>query len=73
MNSTVENCHDSTQNYKSMVSIFCQKSGIVVNTELIELKKSHEIGAVQLMLGQLKAKGIILTGDALHCQKKRQQ
>jgi hypothetical protein len=73
MNSTVENCHDSAQNYKSMVSIFCQKTGMVVNTELIELKKSHEIGAVQFMLGQLKAKGIILTGDALHCQKKRQQ
>ncbi len=71
LNSTVENCHDSQQNYKSMVSLFCEKTGLVRDVEMIELKKSNEIGAVQQMLNRLEDKGIIITADALHCQKKR--
>lgn len=72
MNSTVENCHNSEQNYKCMVSIFCHKTGLVIDTEMIELKKSHEIGAVQKMIERLQDKGITLIGDSLHCQKKQQ-
>ena len=70
LNSTVVNCHDSEQNYKSMVSLFCHKTGLVVDAEMIEMKKSHEIGAAQKMIGRLQVKGITLIGDALHCQKK---
>lgn len=71
LNSTVENCHDSQQNYKTMVSMFCERTGLVRDTEMIELKKSNEIGAAQEMLNRLEDKGIIVTADALHCQKKR--
>ena len=71
MSSTVENCHDSKQSYKSMISLFCAKTGLVSDTEMIELKKTHEIGAAQQMISRLKAKGIIITADALHCQKKQ--
>lgn len=71
LNSTVENCHNSLQNYKSMVSMFCEKTGVVVDAELIEMKKSHEIGAAQLLIGRLGSKGVLITADALHCQKKR--
>lgn len=71
LNSTVENCHNSLQSYKSMVSLFCERTGIVKDAELIELKKSHEIGAAQLLIDRLESKGIILTADALHCQKKQ--
>lgn len=73
MNSTVENSHNSEQSYKSMVSIFCHKTGLVADAEMIEVKKSHEIGAVQHMIGRLQDMGIILIGDALHCQKKLQE
>lgn len=70
LNSTVENCHDSQQNYKSMVSLFCERTGLVKDVEMIELKKSNEIGAAQQMLTRLEDKGIMITADALHCQKK---
>ncbi len=70
LKSTVENSHDASQNYKSMVSLFCEKTGLIKDTEMIELKKNHEIGAAQSLIGRLEAKGIIITTDALHCQKK---
>ena len=70
LNSTVKNCHDSDQNYKAMVSLFCEKTGIVADTELIETKKSHEGGAARAIIERLQGKGIIITMDALHCQKK---
>lgn len=70
LNSTVENSHDASQNYKSMVSLFCERTGLVKDVEMIELKKNHEIGAAQLLIGRLESKGIIITADALHCQKK---
>ena len=72
LNSTVENSHNSEQNFKSMVSLFCHRTGLVADTEMIELKKNHEIGAVQQMIERLQDKGITLIGDALHCQKKQQ-
>lgn len=71
MNSTVEHCHDSRQNYKAMVSLFCERSGLVTDTELIETKKSHEGGAARLIIERLQGKGLVITMDALHCQKKR--
>lgn len=70
LNSTVTNCHDAEQSYKSMVSLFCAKTGMVADAEMIELKKSHEIGAAQQIISRLQAKGIIIIADALHCQKK---
>lgn len=70
LNSTVTNSHNAEQNYKSMVSLFSHKTGLVVDVEMIEIKKSHEIGAVQKMISRLEVKGITLIGDALHCQKK---
>lgn len=71
--STVINEHDSKQNYKSMVSLFCTKKGIVVDTKAIENKKENEGEAARQLIEQCELKGITFTMDALHCQKKRQK
>lgn len=42
MASTVTNSNDSKQNYKSLVSSFCSKKGIVLNSKSFENKKEND-------------------------------
>lgn len=69
--STVTNSNDSKQNYKSMVSLFCNKKGIVINTLSIENKKDNEGQAARDLIQLCELKGVTFTLDALHCQKKQ--
>lgn len=71
--STVSHSNDSEQNFKSMVSIFCSKKGIVVDTESIENKKENEGNAARDLIERCELKGMTFTMDALHCQKKRRK
>ena len=71
--STVTEEHSSRQNYKSMVSMFCDRKGIVINAISIENKKAHEGAAARELIEQCELKGITFTMDALHCQKKRRK
>lgn len=68
--STVTNKHNSEQNYLSMVSMFCSKKGIVIDTQSIENKKEHEGLAARELIAQCELKGVTFTMDAMHCQKK---
>jgi hypothetical protein len=58
------------QNFKSMVSIFSHHSGIVLQSKGFENKVRSEIHCVQDLISQLEQKGMVLTLDAMHCQKK---
>jgi hypothetical protein len=69
--STVTDPHDSKQNFVSLVSMFLQKTGTVVKAARYQSKKTGEIGVVQQLIEQLHVKGIVITLDAMHCQKKR--
>lgn len=69
--STVTNGNNSEQNFKSMVSMFCNKTGIVVNTTSIENKKENETQAARDLISLCELKGVTFTMDALHCQKKQ--
>lgn len=71
--STVTNKHDSEQNYLNMVSFFCNKKGIVLDTKTVENKKEHEGLAAREMISAFELEGITFTLDALHCQKKQQK
>lgn len=68
--STLINKHNEHQNFKSMVSMFSQQKGIVLDTVSIENKKQHEGQAARDLIGQFESKGVTFTLDALHCQKK---
>jgi len=70
MASTVTNSNDSKQNYKSMVSAFCNEKGIVLNTKSFENKKENEAETARELIKLFENKGVIFTLDALHCQKK---
>lgn len=70
LGSTLKDAHGHAQEYELMVRLFSQKLGII--THLATTKsKSSELKAMQKLLKTLEVKGVIITLDALHCQKKR--
>ena len=71
LNSTYTNHGTSQQNFHAMVSAFVQKTGISLSSKQYENKKESEISTAIDLVNQLQQKGMILTFDALHCQKKR--
>ncbi len=70
LNSTVTECGTSNQQFQAIVSVFVKAKGIVLTSGKYSNKKESEIHAVQELLKVLDQKGLILTLDALHCQKK---
>lgn len=59
------------QNFKAMVSVFNHETGMVLVSNTYENKGKSEIHSVQDLIARLEQKGMILTLDALHCQKKQ--
>ena len=70
LKSTASEPLSSQQNFMSIVSLFGHKSGIVIHSNGFENKRESEIHWVQDLIHQLEHKGMVLTLDALHCQKK---
>ena len=72
--STVSSFHTSEQDYVSVVSLFCQKTGLSILLKDYMNKNKQESEAkivLELLLKNLKDKGLMFTLDALHCQKKQ--
>jgi predicted transposase YbfD/YdcC len=69
LGSTVTDAHGNAQEYELMVRLFSQKLGIVTHSTTTK-SKSTELKAMQGLLKNLELKGVIITLDALHCQKK---
>ena len=68
--STVVDAHGHAQDFELMVRLFSQKLEIVTHIATTK-NKSSEMKAMQNLLKTLKTKGVIITLDALHCQKKQ--
>lgn len=68
--STVEDAHGNAQDFELMVRLFSQHLGIVTHIETTK-NKTGEQKAMQGLLENLELKGVIITLDALHCQKKQ--
>jgi hypothetical protein len=71
LNSTVTNEGNSEQNFQCVVSLFCQKTGLVSMIETHRNKKVSEIEIIIQLINQLKTSGLIIRLDALHSQKKQ--
>jgi hypothetical protein len=70
INSTVSQCHDSQQNFVSLVSLFGQQSHLILQIGILENGKASEIKTVHELLNKLQINKAVFTLDALHCQKK---
>ena len=57
------------QNFISLVSLYSNLQGVVLVTQQFESKQNSELKVVQTMLEALHLAGVVLTMDALHCQK----
>ena len=70
LKNTVSDCYGKQQNFVMMVSAFSHDRGEILGIEVMENKKQSEIVAVQDLIQLLDLSGVVLTMDALHCQKK---
>lgn len=69
LGSTVKNAQTKNQEFEAIVSIFCQKSGLVYSLERYENNKESEINVIRFLIKELKGMGVTLYLDALHTQK----
>jgi len=70
LRSTVKDAHGHNHDFELMVRLFSQKLEIVTHCATTK-NKSTELKAMQKLLKTLELKGVIITLDALHCQKKQ--
>lgn len=71
LRSTVSEHGNAQQSFVVLVSAFCQQTGLVEEVERFDNGRESEIGRVRELLGRLDERGLLLTLDALHCQKKQ--
>lgn len=58
------------QNFINLVSLFMNRTGIVLNVQQMYNKQQSEILTVQQLIKELSLKNIVISMDAIHCQKK---
>jgi hypothetical protein len=63
--STVKN-----ENAKRILNVFSATAELIVAHAPLETNKDHEIPTLQELLKTLELAGVIVTADAMHCQKK---
>lgn len=68
---TLVNHQGQQQNFISLVSLYCQRRGVVLRSQAFENCHQSELEVVQQLLAALQLEGHIVTLDALHAQKKR--
>ena len=69
--SKVDRENSDYQNFVTLVSVYSQQQGVVLASAAFEHKSSSELKVVQSLLEALHLQDIVVTLDALHCQKKQ--
>lgn len=67
--STVDKEKSDYQDFVSMVSVYSQRQGVVMASQAFEHKSTSELKVVQKLLESLALQDVVVTLDALHCQK----
>lgn len=66
---TVSEYDSKYQNFISLVSLFMNRTGIVLKVHQMENWAQSEISVVQQLLNELELRKIVISMDALHCKK----
>ncbi len=69
--STVLDAQTASQSFASVVSLYCQRTGLTVAVQDYTDKKTGELSVVRDLLTNLQNRGLVVTLDALHAQKKQ--
>jgi hypothetical protein len=67
--STVGQSDTGYHSFVNMVSVYSQRQGIVLALQAFESKSTSELKVVQKLLEALALQDVVVTLDALHCQK----
>jgi hypothetical protein len=70
---TVSDAHGAMQAFQCFLSVYSQRHGVVHSLQRYEHGHSGEIPVLQQLIATLDLKGVTLSVDALHCQKKQSQ
>jgi hypothetical protein len=62
--------HTKNQNAARVFSAFAAHDKIVLARVPLESDKDHELAGFARLLKELNLEGVVITADALHCQKK---
>jgi hypothetical protein len=71
LKSTSVGGNSSYQNFVSIVSVYSHHHGWVLRHQVIENKQKSELEVLEELVQELSGKKVVITLDALHCQKKR--
>jgi hypothetical protein len=63
--------HTKDKRAALVFSAFCVSNQIVLGHIPLDYEKTHEIQAFQKFILDLNLKDVVITADAIHCQKKR--
>lgn len=67
---TVQNSWEAFQNFVNVVSVYSHRQRLVIAHKSFENKTQSEIQVVEQLLTELALTGVVVSMDALHCQKK---
>jgi hypothetical protein len=70
MKDSLTNHNTKYQNFVSIVSVYCNRAGLVIQTKAMNNKERSEAELLREPIEALDITGIVLSADALHCQKK---
>lgn len=71
LNATLQDPHGAGHTLAAVVSLYCQRTGLTHALASYTDKKSGELTVLRDLLPSLQQRGVVLTLDALHCQKKQ--
>ena len=69
--STVDDAHGARQRFQCFLSLYNQRYGVVQSLQCYQHGHDSEIPTLQQMIAALDLRGVTLSVDALHCQKKQ--
>jgi hypothetical protein len=67
---TVQESDKAWQNFVNVVSVYSHQQRVVLAQKSFENKAQSEIQVVEQLLSELALTGVVVSMDALHCQKK---
>jgi hypothetical protein len=71
LRSTVQAAQEAGQTFVSVVSLYAQRTGLTVALQDYTDKKTGELVLLRELLSAFQDRGVVLTLDALHAQKKQ--
>lgn len=69
LRSTVQGAQQASQSVVSVVSLYCQRTGLTLALQDYTDQKTGEMSVIRDLLAGLQDRGVVLTLDALHAQK----